>query len=150
MGVPSHRYLGSWSFNMMSWNREKHLGQWVILARIMIWLPFSYHMQNKGAQDLYICIFSVHVAWLLKLQSKQNVIKITENNSVWCNCNLFWRVGRNPYETNMWIKAVKLTLKVQVATIDAQWEGMGDVGSARYEPALLPPWPTLRVLSYSS
>ena len=31
----------------------------------------------------------------------------------------------------------------------AQWEGMGDVGSARYEPALLPPCPTIRVLSYS-
>ena len=26
-----------------------------------------------------------------------------------------------------------LTLKVLVTTIDAQWEGMGDVGSARYE-----------------
>ena len=26
---------------------------------------------------------------------------------------------------------------------------MGDVGSARYEPALLPPFPTIRVLSYS-
>ena len=37
-----------------------------------------------------------------------------------------------------------------VTTIDAQWEGMGDVGSARYEPALLPPCPTIRVLSYSS
>ena len=43
-----------------------------------------------------------------------------------------------------------LALKVLVATIDAQWEGMGDVGSARYEPALLPPCPTIRVLSYSS
>ena len=32
----------------------------------------------------------------------------------------------------------------------AQWEGMGDVGSARYEPALLPPCPTIRVLSYSN
>ena len=31
-----------------------------------------------------------------------------------------------------------LTLTVLVTTIDAQWEGMGDVGSARYEPALLP------------
>ena len=29
-----------------------------------------------------------------------------------------------------------LTLKVLVTTIDAQWEGMGDVGSARYEPEL--------------
>ena len=27
-----------------------------------------------------------------------------------------------------------LTLKVLVTTIDAQWDGMGDVGSARYEP----------------
>ena len=31
-----------------------------------------------------------------------------------------------------------LTLKVLVTTTDAQWEGMGDVGSARYELALLP------------
>ena len=43
-----------------------------------------------------------------------------------------------------------LTLTVLVATIDAQWEGMGDVGSARYEPALLPPCPTMSVLSYSN
>ena len=34
--------------------------------------------------------------------------------------------------------------------ITAQWEGMGDVGSARYKPALLPPCPTIRVLSYSN
>ena len=44
----------------------------------------------------------------------------------------------------------QLTLKVLVATIDAQWEGMRDVGSVRYEPALLPPCPTIRVLSYSN
>ena len=42
-----------------------------------------------------------------------------------------------------------LTLTVLVTTIDAQWEGMRDVGSARYEPALLPPCPTIRVLSHS-
>ena len=47
----------------------------------------------------------------------------------------------------MW---VLLTLKVLVTTIDAQWEGVGDVGSARYEPALLPPCPTIRVLNYSN
>ena len=49
----------------------------------------------------------------------------------------------NHYEDN-------LTLTVLVTTIDAQWEGMGDVGSARYELALLPPCPTIRVLSYSN
>ena len=43
-----------------------------------------------------------------------------------------------------------ITLKVLVATIDAQWQGMGDVGSARYELALLPPRPTIRVLSYNN
>ena len=40
-----------------------------------------------------------------------------------------------------------LTLKVLVTTIDAQWAGMGEVGSARYEPALLPTCPPIRVLS---
>ena len=44
----------------------------------------------------------------------------------------------------------KLTLTVLVTTTDAQWEGMGDVGSARYELALLPPCPTIRVLSYNN
>ena len=43
-----------------------------------------------------------------------------------------------------------LTLKVLVMTIDVQWEGMGDVGSARYEPTLLPLSPTIWVLSYSN
>ena len=43
-----------------------------------------------------------------------------------------------------------LTLEVLVATIDVQWEGMGDVGSARYKPALLPPCPTIRALSYNN
>ena len=31
------------------------------------------------------------------------------------------------------VGCIKLTLKVLVTTIDAQWEGMGDVGSARCE-----------------
>ena len=55
-----------------------------------------------------------------------------------------------------------LTLKVLVTTIDAlgrtlwkriitaQCEGMGEVGSARYEPALLPPCPSIRLLSYNN
>ena len=32
----------------------------------------------------------------------------------------------------------------------AQCEGMGEVGSARYEPVLLPPCPSIRILSYSN
>ena len=33
---------------------------------------------------------------------------------------------------------------------DSTVRGMGEVGSARYEPALLPPCPSIRVLSYSN
>ena len=51
---------------------------------------------------------------------------------------------------NVGITEGLLALTVLVTTIDAQWEGIGDVGSARYEPALLPPCPTIRVLSYSN
>ena len=50
----------------------------------------------------------------------------------------------------MSVTLYSLPFKVLVMTIDAQWEGMGDVGSARYEPALLPPCPTIKVLSYSN
>ena len=45
------------------------------------------------------------------------------------------------YLMNQWVRIKTLT--VLVATTDAQWEGMGDVGSVRYEPALLPPCPTI-------
>ena len=45
------------------------------------------------------------------------------------------------------IHNMMLPLKVLVVTIDAQWEGMGDVGLVRYEPALLPPCLTIRVFS---
>ena len=53
---------------------------------------------------------------------------------------------------NVGITEGLLALTVLVTTIDAQWEGIGDVhvGSARYKPALLPPCPTIRVLSYSN
>ena len=56
---------------------------------------------------------------------------------------------RHCYSCTCMVCYEMLTLKVLVATIDAQWEEMGDVGSARYEPALLPPCPTTRILNYS-
>ena len=66
-----------------------------------------------------------------------------------CLIFLFVTKGMNNIFTETVI-GNKLTLKVLVTTIDAQWEGMGDVASARYEPTLLPPCPTIRVLSYSN
>ena len=57
-------------------------------------------------------------------------------------------------------RASLLTLKVLVMTIDALGHfnrmitapltGMEDVGSVRYKPALVPPCPTIRVLSFSN
>ena len=52
-------------------------------------------------------------------------------------------VNQSPYMILCNVGKHALTLKVLVATIDAQWEGMEDVGSARYEPALLPLCPTI-------
>ena len=61
------------------------------------------------------------------------------------NVHVTWELHRTRQKFS-----IVLTLEVLVSTIDAQWEGIGDVGSARYEPALLPPCPTKRVLSYSN
>ena len=61
-----------------------------------------------------------------------------------------WISAVTPWDFTKIYRCMSLTLKVLVATTDAQWEGMGDVGSAIYEPALLPPCPTIRVFSYSS
>ena len=36
-----------------------------------------------------------------------------------------------------------IILDISTYSYVEQWEGMGDVGSARYEPALLPPCPTI-------
>ena len=77
--------------------------------------------------------------WSVKVVSR-SITSICNNWTTGCLAVAIYR--------SRFLKA--LTLTVLVTTIDAQWEGMGDVGSARYEPALLPPCPTIRVLSYSN
>ena len=59
------------------------------------------------------------------------------------NTNSGFFVAQSPWVSTR--RKPMLTLKVLVTTIDAQCERMGDVGSARYETALLPPCPTIRV-----
>ena len=58
-----------------------------------------------------------------------------------------WKPALNSYSASHdnWCTA---TLWKRIMT--AQCEGMGEVGSARYEPALLPPCPSIRALSYSN
>ena len=81
---------------------------------------------------------------------------ITSTNAEWYSSNL--SLDRIIFNC---VSATALTLTVLVTTIDAlrhfetgvitaQCEGMGEVGSARYEPALLPPCPSIRVLCYSN
>ena len=61
-----------------------------------------------------------------------------KNHTVFCLMNNIYTYNHLYLAT---LKQNFLTLKVLVMTIDAQREGMGDVGSARYEPALLPHMP---------
>ena len=73
--------------------------------------------------------------WLVDSIMRKSVHRLTlvgEQNMVKFCYNKFCYNG---------VALMELTLKVLVATTDAQWEGMGDVGSARYEPALLSPMP---------
>ena len=79
-------------------------------------------------------------------------------------CSAKWMHSYISFQTkficSIYLQYFVLTLTVLVTTIDAlghfnrvitaQCEGMGEVGSARYEPALLPPCPSIRALSYSN
>ena len=81
---------------------------------------------------------------MLKLYQINGCKSYTLHSKVVYICNTVKPRGRN--QRSSWqVRNIILTLKVLVATIDAVWEGMGDVGSARYEPALLPPCPTIGV-----
>ena len=62
-----------------------------------------------------------------------------------CNCNCSNSVNSYSASHDNWCTE---TLWNRIMT--AQYEGMGEVGSARYEPALLPPCPSIRALSYSN
>ena len=61
-----------------------------------------------------------------------------------CSCG-HWVFNSYSASHDNWCTA---TLWNRIMT--AQCKGMGEVGSARYEPALLPPCPSIRVLSYSN
>ena len=104
--------------------------------------------------SLYLCVsgWDKHKCRLPRKQHlPQLLLRITHFPSMQSSSSRLLachtRHSSTPYRSSM---KCKITLKVLVVTIDAQWEGMGDVGSKRYEPALLPPCPIIRVLSYSN
>ena len=96
-----------------------------------------YSPESKRSHTTYALLEKENSVCLSSVQLNLS-LAVTSNNN---------QVGRVDVKKQNIYK--KLPLKVLVETIDAQWEGMGDVGSARYESALLPPCPTIRGLSYS-
>ena len=99
-------------------------------------VPKSHKFVLTGAGPQALCAFSTEqdkgmFSWR-NLSFRKSITKYTRFNSYsashdnWCTATLWNRI------------------------MTAQCEGMGEVGSARYEPALLPPCPSIRVLSYSN
>ena len=93
----------------------------------------------------YICMF-LHLLIKITIQLKFPIFRycmISPQNE---HC---FRLGRN-IVSNCFSYVLTCTGTLLNRIITAQWEGMGDVGSARYEPTLLPPCPTIKILSYSN
>ena len=88
---------------------------------------FPYRMQKLIISNTSVLFCEIHLLWSVFLHiavSLGNSYSASRDN--WCTSTLWNRI------------------------MAAQCEGMGEVGSARYEPALLPPCPSTRVLSYSN
>ena len=120
-------------------------------------------------QDLFFCWLSVRLfcsPWILSISVtvvKRQCTSVVQHWLVECSniYNLIIHPGNqkvsllftqkskhiNSYSASHdnWCTA---TLWNRIMT--AQCEGMGEVGSARYEPALLPPCPSIMALSYSN
>ena len=99
----------------------------------------SYHIKQKwchGGQQ------TAQTTWGATLTRLQRTQQFTE-----AAIQSFWVIKLNSYSASHdnWCTA---TLWNRIMTV--QCEGMGEVGSARYEPALLPPCPSIRALSYSN
>ena len=109
-------------------------------------LPSASHTYRCSAN---ISVESCHAEYKLPYlkKQKQNMMSWPWLHSHWfyyCKCYVQC-VNSYSASHNNWCTA---TLWNRIIT--TQCEGMGDVGSARYEPALLPPCPSIRVLCYSN
>ena len=107
---------------------------------------------RKVCENLTFCLFMFKADVDIAVKAANNAFKI---GSPWRRMdaaergNLLYRLADLMERDRAYLAvSIYLTLKVLVTTIDAQWEGMGDVGSRG--TALLPPCPTIRVLSYSN
>ena len=119
----------------------------------IIWVLFTNFSVSLAATLHYAYSNTQVIAEQLGFQAFTNqntVITFTKNlcdNVLMCYQAIYLRWDINSYSAShdYWCTA---TLSNRVMT--AQCEGMGEVVSVRYEPALLPPCPSIRVLSYSN
>ena len=130
--------------------------------------PISTHFNGRCRWDSNLCTSACESPTLPLCYGRRRIIqkrnpglsRVTKFGGVWTaylpQISLFVVQGILCMITDSviawidWSGGARLLHVLLVTTVDAQWEGMGDVGSARYEPALLPPCPTIRVLSYSN
>ena len=107
--------------------------------------PGGYNVKlyiSRGRLAWWLLAFLCCVEWSSNLA-------VTVQRAIHSNCTeqFSLNLSVNSYSASRdnWCTA---TLWNRIMT--AQCEGMGEVGSARYEPALLRPCPSIRVLSYSN
>ena len=84
------------------------------------WPSFAPVTYFWGNRWLFMCL------WKCLDQTRSNFNSYSASHNNWCTATLWNRI------------------------MTAQCEGMGEVGSARYEPALLPPCPSIRALCWSN
>ena len=152
-----------------------HKGAWFFFTKLFTMLSYFLYSSKtpKGLHDCLIlnllrcllsdCVCFVNISFVIFLLMFICISCLLVNiNKIYQVCLNTIYFYQQSLSMNTWILSL-LTLKVLATTIDAQWEGMGDVGSARYEllpqcliirvlsyTTLLPPCLTIRVLSYSN
>ena len=110
------------------WNTLASREYLVMFERVHPLIPYPVFGKPCGHRQWEPCWFWVHctagaISWKVQAYCINSYSASRDN---WCTVALWNRI------------------------MTAQCEGMGEVGSARYEPALLPPCPSIRVLSYSN
>ena len=138
--------LGWWfclkGANDLHWDKQWVLAVFFIIYAANIWFIvfFMFIVHEVTKTTRWVTGLRRHVQtwillWLVYFSFPPTIYRVTisdifktlsASHGNWCTATLLNRI------------------------ITAQWEGMGDVGSARYEPALLPPCPTIKVLCYSN
>ena len=124
------------------WINKLVIHAWHACTAIIINVSYSVRI-NACAEKVETRILPSNI-WLSTLPS---VIP----RHIWISRDsLFSYLSCTTCSKHWWINPMIDTLKVLVTTIDAQWEGMGNVGLARHEPALLPPMPDHKGFKYSN